>query len=511
VPSETPSIPPSSMPTAACIIELNSNCTIANGTSAGEACDNSPFFIEPCLARPTAATMLYNGGTCDQSDNRQLLKFTCEDQNGGPPTQEGAQSHIIVTDIKGNGIVYFDGLVGVGENFRLNDDNQRFQADMLITISSTDQSTVLQIVQYHSSCSSNLELKNRFGASQPIQFFNDVQGNVTCFGTLSFDLDIQVPFTIVGGSSITLETMTTVTNFAGIIDLTDQVQGTTVFPGDIVTVTLTATIDASERRRYTLLTTITGTANPGGNTCIGTEFESFFAGSPKAPIFPTIMPTRAPTVSPAPTPDPLNAECIINAGIFCEALFEGRQLYDCDNIPNPLDVECSDGNAINGLTFIYRGTKCPVVQNGFECRDRVDAPLPESVFVFVEAKELTTSVVVPLGGSFSAFGEFDEAVITISFVENGVAGEDIQEITIDTSCEDASVINLGQRYGAIELTGFVNARGTFSSVYDIKLSYVVQNGPFVTIVDSAFINSIFQVDPFNAITGPQTVRRGALD
>jgi len=137
--------------------------------------------------------MLFNGGGCEQSDNTQELKFTCEDFAGGPPVNEGDQVYIVVTDIKGESITYFEGTVGVGEIFPLNDGGERFQADMFVMIYSPDQSTLLQMVQYHSSCSSNLELKNRFGASQLVSFTNEVQGLVSCFATFSFALDIAVP------------------------------------------------------------------------------------------------------------------------------------------------------------------------------------------------------------------------------------------------------------------------------------------------------------------------------
>jgi hypothetical protein len=45
--------------------------------------------------------MLFNGGDCEQSNNSQGHLFACTDENGGPPADEGDQTFIIVTDIKG--------------------------------------------------------------------------------------------------------------------------------------------------------------------------------------------------------------------------------------------------------------------------------------------------------------------------------------------------------------------------------------------------------------------------
>ena len=94
--------------------------------------------------------MLFNGGGCEQSDNIQELAFTCEDFNGGPPTNLGDEVHIFITDSAGNGMVYFDGIVRVGDFFPLNAGGQLFADDQFITISTPDQGTTLQGADHHS-------------------------------------------------------------------------------------------------------------------------------------------------------------------------------------------------------------------------------------------------------------------------------------------------------------------------------------------------------------------------
>jgi len=97
-------VPPTPEP---CNITLASECTIAGGEFDGQDCEAPLLGYTVCLERPTGATMLFNGGTCEQSDNTQELKFTCMDMNGGPPVNEGDQAYIVVTDIK----------VGLAETF----------------------------------------------------------------------------------------------------------------------------------------------------------------------------------------------------------------------------------------------------------------------------------------------------------------------------------------------------------------------------------------------------------
>lgn len=288
-PVDTPPIvPPPDEGT--CNIEIDAQCVIQGDTAAaGLPCSSPVVGIEPCLARPTGATMLLNGGNCATSDNIQGLKFTCDDLGGpGVPTEVGSEVHVLVTDIKGEGIVYFDGMVRVGDFYALNDGGNRFQADQFIQISSPDRSTVLQEVQYHSSCSSNLELKNRFGASQLVGFFNEVQGNVTCFNVFEFSLGINIPITA-AGDMIQITSLAAMTNFAGTIDLTPQVQGQLISGGgDVIVATLSGTIDTSVRREYNMLLSITG-IQADGSECSGMSTISFDAGNvPGAPRPPGI-------------------------------------------------------------------------------------------------------------------------------------------------------------------------------------------------------------------------------
>ena len=109
--------------------------------------------------------MLYAGGDCTLSANCQPDdKFFCEDFNGGPPSTFGEPAYIVATD-RDEEEVYFEGFVNVGSSYIMDNNMERFPADQTIKVySDSDKTNLLQDVQYHSSCSQNLDLLNRFGS-----------------------------------------------------------------------------------------------------------------------------------------------------------------------------------------------------------------------------------------------------------------------------------------------------------------------------------------------------------
>lgn len=359
-PSSQPSTMPSAQPTSLCILNVNATCIIASGVFAGLPCETPFIGVEPCRDRPTGATMLFNGGDCSQSDNRQFLQFTCVDYGAGPPIGEGERAYIVVTDAKGRGNIYHHDYVEVGKNYYLRPPAgmTRFDADQFIAIYSSEVTTpenLLQFVQYHSSCSSSLELKNRFGASQLVEYQNELQGNVSCFASATFDIDIAIPIEIAGDAA-ELATLTALTDFAGFIDLTEQVAGQVVPVGGMLTVTISYEFDLTIRRRYSMLVQITAAALPSRQLCTGTDFISFMAGTPGQPESPTPLPTRAPTISPAPTPDLDIATCSVSTRIRCVTLDGGSQqaMDPCDMVPDPSTIVCGSSLPATGLGFVYR-------------------------------------------------------------------------------------------------------------------------------------------------------------
>lgn len=279
-----------------CVFEMDIECVPPAGTAS---CNATPPPAEQCEGRPFEMGFLYNGGGCSGSWNVQEAegKFFCNDFNGGPPTERGEKSFIVVTDLKGETIFHSD-YVLVGSIYTLYDGGEDFPADQLITIyqqnSTDDPSSVLQSIQYHSSCSSNLFLKDRFGASQLVLWVNEDQGVISCFANQTFNLDIAIPIDIEGGPA-TVTGLTISSNVEPFFfNLTEKVAGIQADAGNIIQTTIAIPIDLTEKKTYSLLMTLTA-VTAAGQSCIATELMRFDAGYPLPPIFPTFSPTGSPT------------------------------------------------------------------------------------------------------------------------------------------------------------------------------------------------------------------------
>jgi hypothetical protein len=227
-------------------------------------------------------------------------QFFCNDFQGGPPTELGEQSYIVVTDLDGE-VVYHSDYVEVGSLYTLTDGGNRFSSNQLITIykdnNTEDPASLLQSVQYHSSCSSTLFLKDRFGASQLVLWVNEDQGVISCFANQTFNLDITIPIDIEGGPA-TVQTLTVASNIDPFFfNLTDKVFGIEADAGEIIQTTIAIPIDLTQRRTYNLLITLTALTTTG-TECVASELTSFIAGYPLPPIFPTTAPASAPETGP---------------------------------------------------------------------------------------------------------------------------------------------------------------------------------------------------------------------
>ena len=244
----------------------------------------------------------YNGGDCTQSFNIQpTALFQCFDFNGGPPVAEGATSYIVVKDTKGKNIIYFEGFATVGDEITLEDGGNRVEGNMNITIYSSDvvsPENILQTVIYHSSCSRNLFLKDRYGSLQLVLFVNELQGIVSCFFSVSFDFIIANT----GSFDTSLVSLQTVSNL-GVFDLTDDILGTTLLPGETFVVQRDFLLDLTVRKTYTFESLVAGETLPSpGALCGDSDFLSFTAGNPLSSNIPTISPISVPLTTTFPIP-----------------------------------------------------------------------------------------------------------------------------------------------------------------------------------------------------------------
>lgn len=461
-----------------------------------------PPLQDLCSERPSKMVMRYNGGGCDQSDNVQPEKSGCVDFDEGPPTDQGTESYITVVATKNPETVYFQGIVPVGEQFELDDSSGRVEADMTIKIYEPDATGVgpgriLQDQFFHSSCSQNLFLKDRFGSVQLVAWLNGIQGFVTCF------VDVIFSFDIVNGvlgnpseetSSATLLSFFTLTNLVGdgdrpiFVNLTDSVYGKTINPGDSFKFEAVFTIDATVRRFYTAISNLVGRNDDSNGICQASSSLSFTAGADLTPIFPTKAPTVSPTSTAFPTVDPQTVDCDITAGITCES--DGRPCETSLKFPT---VTCS-GDRPNTMEFMFTGAECledssPALKN-CENDNGIPADIEGARIVVTDDKEkdLYFDQVVDKYEIFNVVVNGDgKLAIKIYGVGDGSYNVLLQELETDTKCEtDKKQLVTADMFGALQLTGFDNGVQSVSGETSITLSYFVANNErYKTTIDSA--------------------------
>jgi hypothetical protein len=462
--------------------------------------------------------MTYNGGDCSQSFNVQGEQglFECfdvgdngEDKNRtGAPTIDGTFSYIKVTALGDEGVIYHEDWVQVGTQYNLTlpDGEDKVVANMNITIYNTNitlPAFQLQNLRYHSSCSSNLFLKDVFGASQLVEWEN-AQGIITCFAVAEFTFDLEIPIDI-EGDNITLTSGISVTNF-GIFNLTDQVAGMTLTPGATLSLSFNYSIDLTTRMRYTGLTTITGVTDEGvegaGVECRGIDFFTFFAGNELPATYPSLAPTQAPSVTPGPTPNPLEAACELDADIVC-ILGDGA---NCTGLGPPLNTLCVGENPTQ-LRFIYNGLSCAASNTtgqNFDCSVSNGGVNGQSaVYISVADRDDFPyfNGVVPLFGLFAAEGpgveindRFEIRISTVNPI-TGQPDQELQFIEMRGTCQEGQDdISLLTQYGALQLASFTSpGQGTNSAINDIIVTYSVENvGKLTAIAESLFRMSNLQ-------------------
>ena len=492
LPTEFPTSAPlaaiqTSKPTLDCNIEVNVNCTLPNG----RPCSEGLPAVFPCTGRPSQMGMLLRGGFCNQSDNVQPDKFFCTDHGKGPPPQGSQESvYVVVTDAKGKGRTYFQGVVREGTVFSLEDGGLDLEADSTLKIySDSTRNELLQNLTFHSSCSQNLRLKDTFGAVQLVQWFNEEQGNVTCFADVQFDLQLSLPFQF-GGDSFTIESFFIITNFASppTLDLTNQVQGKIVSKDTSIPITLNSTFDLTVRREYEIISAIQGTSNNNDALqCTGFDQHSFFAGAPAPPFLPTLVPTGAPSVTPQPTPDPDQTPCKLEATIRCGKSAVNRRLpaVECRDLRSPKQLQCR-GSSPTELYFLYTGRSCKdstaFKAGEFECMDVGGKGIQTNGAVTIvitdekgETEYFRDSV---FRGELIQLGPTDKKIaIQISAGENGNKQSLLQTMKLRTDCKsDKTELVVSAHYGALQLDGFTNSlQGEQKALQELGYSFVIQN------------------------------------
>jgi hypothetical protein len=121
----------------------------------------------------------------------QTEKFFCEDFAPIPQDPE-AEIYLEATAKDDLSTIFFAGNLKINDLYNVTDPsgNRGLPVDMNLTVYDSQGGTLLQRVQYHSSCSQNLFLRDRYGASQLVSFFNELQGLVDCSITSNYTFTI---------------------------------------------------------------------------------------------------------------------------------------------------------------------------------------------------------------------------------------------------------------------------------------------------------------------------------
>ena len=493
-----------------CSFELEIECVPPQGVSS---CNATPPPVEQCQGQPFEMGFIYNGGDCEVSHNIQASgdSFSCEDLNGAPPTQRGETSYIVVSALTDN-TIYFEGTVAVGDTFTVSDGGNNLLADHIINIyQNQDTNTtanLLQAVQYDSSCSSDLFLKDSFGAVQLLELVNEVQGKISSFANQTFDLDIAVPNDI-GGNTAVMRSLTVASNIDPFFyNLTDKISGVEVQVGDILEVTIAIPIDLTQRKTYTLLITLEAVMDTG-TLCRATELTSFTAGYPLPPIFPTFSPNQAPSGIVVPTVDPAATSCSIDANIECVTA-SGR---NCRDISVPTSAVCFDENGPTVVDFLFTGIGCGTTAG---CVGGA-VPGSDAYIEVIDQDRTAFAGVVAKGEIFRVSGPFDQDYLEIAFssVSEGGPGDEIfqnlDRLELGCSGEQGIDFTLLTNYGALQLVGFSSvSQGSQNIIEILTLAMsIANNGTTPVTLGTAVGSSPFEPDPINLIpNGPTELTMG---
>jgi len=453
--------------------------------------------------------MLYNGGPCGQSFNIQPAnKFQCFDlispPGAGPPPLTGPA--YIEARASKNGDLFFSGVVGVGEEFNITSGDDRIEADtsILIRQGTSPDGAPMQLINYHTSCSRNLFLKDRYGSTQVAGWINEEQGVVDCIAQdVVYNYDIQST-----GSAAEICSLVVFIDPPGqTFDLTDQVVGQIVTPGMPFRVQIPTEIDLTTRQTYRVNATLVG-KNPVGTECSDMASISFDAGTPIFGLPPTPGP---PTSAPAPTPRPVDGQaCEISAGASCLL----GNLASCSLLTSidPVEYTCSLPALID-LGWFFTGTDCAAsttTQPGFVCNDVAPIAGPANIRAVgvTSGNEYFNGAVAPDTSFFMQNVGQAPLDPQIEVTVAGPAGETLQTMTIDTTCTVQNDLTLGKTFGSLVLSQYSNVDDLVEAFAEGSWTYVATNTGTIPLDITEFVTTtngvtVSQTDPITLGPGEE--------
>lgn len=422
--------------------------------------------------------MGYNGGPCGQSFNIQpSTLFQCFDlvsaPGAGPPPLTGPA--YIEARASKDGELFFAGVVEAGGEFNITAmEGDRIAADtsILIRQGTGPEGAPMQLINYHTSCSRNLFLKDRYGSTQVAAWINEVQGLVDCITEVIYNYDIRNTGTV----DATLFSLNATIDPPGVtLNLTDDVADQVVAPGRNFTISIPTEIDLTTRTTYTVNATLVG-KNRAGKECSDMDTLQFDAGTPVFGLPPTPAP---PTASPAPTPNPEGQGCMVDASAACVL----GNLAPCSLLSSlpPFFFNCNIQDVID-LGFLFTGGTCAdstTSQEGFlaSCIDLapIDGPARISA-IGRESGDFYFNGLVTPDASFAIQGVSNtplDSVVDVTITS--LNGQDLQTMVLNTACTEANGWTLGETFGALLFGTYRNDDLFVQGFQEAEWAYIVTN------------------------------------
>ncbi len=339
-----------------------------------------------CEKRPTELSVRFNGGDCSQSDTTQDSgKWSCDGDAGAGSVRIVASS---------GGDVYVDEMsVAVGGVIDLLASAVgRSDLDSEMDFEIYDASgNLVQEVTFHTSCSQDLRIGDKFGGLEVVRFVNNDQGVVQNGG------EVEYLYTVTNTGTIDVLNL-----FVSDDPLGDIGGIASLAPGDSVTLTTTAFISET----ITNIGVVVG-EDAGGGQCSATDTA---------------------TVELLPPPPPPPGDCSDGKPVLLTFEYTGE---DCSATTNEQDG-----------SFDCEGD--PAFAEPIQIVITKDAD---------EIEVDPTDETVGLGGMFSISRENGDKLKSETKFEIRQGGSMLQELTIHTSC--SKDLNVGDQFGGVILRNFV--------------------------------------------------------
>jgi hypothetical protein len=241
---------------------------------------------ESCMSDPLEIDLVYLGGNCNTTWTD--TNVTCVDYNSGPPgyrDSDATSSRILIESTKTPGLIYYDGLVSLGDEFRVTAPNHPdpIEDTLNVSIYSTTLGEDLQqsiLIPFDCKTGDN-NLLDRYGAILFTAFTSIEQGYWASFDSLSpeFTMVLGVEASNDGVSRLDLESLTAATNIEPyFFNFTEKARNKgSLEPDESFHFDLLTYAHADKTHNF--LITLTG-QTALGTFCRTTELMSYFVPAP---------------------------------------------------------------------------------------------------------------------------------------------------------------------------------------------------------------------------------------